>query len=120
MASHVHCDSCGCGCVPDKLTPGYGVSPEGKRYCFPCCGERDRASLVSDSRTVLYLDSDARCVTNWPGTLRIPVFDFRVGRHNVAGKRYDFRFSGPDGALWSGVQYGDNTQIAHCRKLRSA
>ena len=35
---------------------------------------------------------------------------------DIAGKRLDVWFYGPDGYIWHGVQYGDNTQIVHCKR----
>jgi hypothetical protein len=53
----------------------------------------------------------------WPGTLKIRC-GVRTGRHNIAGKRYDVWFVGPDGKNWHGVTYGDNTQICRVRRLK--
>lgn len=36
------------------------------------------------------------------------------------GVRYDTWFTGPDGKQWHAVQYGDNTQIAHCRRTKGS
>jgi hypothetical protein len=41
-----------------------------------------------------------------------------TGRHNIAGVRYDVWFRGPDGHVWWGVQYGDMTQICHCKRTK--
>lgn len=56
-------------------------------------------------------------ITNWPGSLSFPCI-VRKGRHNIARVRYDANFAGPDGNRWHGVQYGDNTQIIHCKRLK--
>jgi hypothetical protein len=56
-------------------------------------------------------------LTNWPGSLSIQVRRIKTGHHNIAGKRYDVWFTF-EGHEWHGVQYGDNTQICHCRKLK--
>lgn len=56
-------------------------------------------------------------LTNWPGTLNLPINTIKVGRHNIARRRYDFWFTF-ESANWHGVQYGDNTQLAHCRKVK--
>lgn len=108
-----------CGHTPSphgNITTGYGTTRDGRRECYDCCAARERAAMIATGRATLYLTGDA--VTDWPGKLRFPVGHVRKGRHNMARVRYDFRFSGPDGATWSGVQYGDNTQIAHCRRVK--
>lgn len=58
-------------------------------------------------------------ITNWPGTLEFSTAYMRRGYHNIAGRRYDvwFYFAGK---RWHGVQYGDNTQILHCRQTKTA
>lgn len=97
---------------------------DGMRVCYECCAVNDRADMIETGRATLYLETKAETstygratVTNWPGTL---AFDGRysVGRHNIAGRRYDVSFVGPDGFMWSGIQYGDNTQICYCRRTK--
>ena len=129
---------CDCGHIasPTDCTPGYGYDRQGKTFCFTCCGENDKAAMIADGYATLYLsfDSDQFIdksvhyrrirfgsegkgkVTNWPCTLSIPCH-ISVGRHNFARVRYDvwFRF---DGSLWHGVQYGDNTQLCHCKRTK--
>jgi hypothetical protein len=108
------------------------MDSEGKRHCYACCAARDRADMRESGRAVLYLTCPERGtvnmlpqhgtrheLTNWPGSLRIPVHYIRKGRHNFAGRRYDFRFRF-EGQEWHGTQYGDNTQIAHCKRLKGS
>ena len=71
--------------------------------------------MTEHGRIMLYLSNGE--VMNWPGTLRFPAH-VRKGRHNIAGSRYDVWFAGPDGFQWHGVQYGDNTQICHCKRTK--
>lgn len=105
---------------------GYGYAADGpdeKPICYDCCGKRERARMIETGRATLYLvhkRGDIRGeVTDWPGTLRFMGY-VSQGRHNMAGRRYDIRFTGPDGAQWHGTQYGDNTQICHCKRLKHA
>ena len=116
-----------CGHVPSEhseMTTGYGVDAEGNRHCYACCAELDRANMLGTGRATLYLTTKAESasygsakVTNWPGSLEFSG-RYSVGRHNIARKRYDVVFIGPDGAIWTGTQYGDNTQICHCRRTK--
>lgn len=104
---------------------GYAITKSGY-VCYACCAVRDRERMETESRMTLYLTnrkSDAKRwpeyqVGNWAGTLAIPVSEFRHGRHNMAGSRVDVWFRDHTGREWHGVQYGDNTQIVHCRKLK--
>jgi len=89
--------------------------------CFECCGDQDRASMRQTGRAVLYLSKIGAdwFVSNWPGTLRICT-NFPgvcVGRHNIAGRRYDVWFNF-EGCLWHGVTYGDNTQLCHVKRTK--
>jgi hypothetical protein len=97
---------------------GYGHYEEnGPPVCYACCGERDKAEMQSSDRFTLYWDGSK--VTNWPGSLVIVPDHVRHGSHNIAGSRVDVWFTGPDGARWHGVQFGEMTQILHCRKLKA-
>jgi len=98
-----------------SITTGYGINPDGKIVCFSCCGFEDRARMMMEDRITLYLvkrNGEYR-VTNWPGTLDLSC---RVtkGRHNIARTRYDAYFAF-GGRLWHGVNYGENSQILHCK-----
>jgi hypothetical protein len=121
------CADCGEKVIhTDSFTTGYGIGPNGEKVCYACCAKRDIADMTARGRAVLYLtvagDSAAApqwpVVSNWPGTLRIPVKSRRIGSHNIAGKREDVWFTGPDGCEWHGVCYGHNTQLCHCRRLK--
>jgi hypothetical protein len=72
--------------------------------------------MKDEGRITLYLTDDGR-VTNWPNSLSFKGHVSK-GRHNIAGTRYDVWFTGPDGHRWHGTQYGDNTQICHCKRTK--
>jgi hypothetical protein len=125
------CTMCGKPCrpEPDSAGTGYALDRDGAPVCYACCALRDREDMVKTGRACLYLTwgtvDNARLgrVTNWPATLEFETGYIRKGRHNFACVRYDFEFYGPDkpgGALrslWRGTVYGDNAQIAHCRRV---
>lgn len=116
----------------DSCTTGYGEI-DGKKVCFACCGKLDEETMKAEGKIVLYLSEDRTNelggighivatrgkVTNWPNTLSFPC-RIRKGNHNIAGSRYDIWFTGPDGKQWHGVQFGDNTQICRCRRLKTS
>lgn len=115
---------CDCGHAPSahsEISTGYGTDHDGKTACYECCAKWDRETMTKEGRHTLYLTKkDGKHeITNWPGSLRFPVLNVRTGRHNMAGKRYTAYFYGPDGKLWSGTRYGDMTEIAHCRRLKT-
>ena len=115
---------CGDGKTDGRL---YGRTPAGEVHCDVCCGEEDKARMIETGRATLYLSRhepeplglSGWRLSNWPGTFSIKLLmSPKVGLHNMAGRRYDVWFTGPDGKDWHGVQYGDNTQICHCRRIK--
>jgi hypothetical protein len=112
------CDICGEKIhKPDHLGTGYGTTRDGETACYECCASIDQDAMRSEGRITLYLSEDA--VTNWPGTLRFPTHRRTTGRHNMARVRYDVWFLDHEGDEWHGVQYGDNTQICHCKRRKT-
>jgi hypothetical protein len=118
-----------CGHEPSKhesCTTGYGTDDKGKTFCYACCAERDKTQMVKDGKTTLYLTHVPYLhrfggfvqgkVTNWPGSLTF-MCGVKQGRHNIASTRYDVWFSDHTGAQWHGVQYGEWTEICHCKRL---
>lgn len=142
MQARAVCDTCGQACISKGGGVGYGIDRDTQdRICYRCCGIQDTEAMVQDGRAVLYLSSrietDAEQtmqvlrsglypqephtvheVTNWPGSLRFSVWGPTKGRHNIARTRYDIWFIGPDAEAWWGVQYGEWTQICHCKRLK--
>ena len=107
----------------DSLTTGYGIDKQGRKVCYSCCGKRDSADMSATGRAVLYLTEEGpegAVVSNWPGTLKFRVRHKRVGSHNLAGRRVDVWFTDSNGREWHGINYGHNSQLCHCRRLRSA
>lgn len=115
-----HCSQCQKEIVKpvDSISTGYGTDKQGNIFCFDCIGQNDRKLLETarpGEKFTFYLVNGE--VTNWPGTFRAPVFGLAVGRHNIAGKRYDFRLL-VGSNVFAGTQYGDNTQVAHLKCLK--
>ena len=123
---------------------GYGEDSAGNKHCYDCCGETDRRDMAAGKPMCLYLSGSITpgqedrtvsqtllwnpgmqrtewvpkwILSNWPGTINIPIHFVRKGRHNIARVRYDvwFRFAG---RAWHGVQYGNDTQICHCKTIK--
>jgi len=107
------------------ISTGYAKYPDGSLVCFDCCADLDRKAMKQDGhskRLPLYLspgDDGKWRVMNWPGTLRFPVKRLKRGSHNIAGSRYDVWFNGPDGHEWYGVNYGEDSQVCHCRRTKA-
>jgi hypothetical protein len=119
-----------CGHAPSEhysFTTGYGFEPgTSRKICYACCTENDKAQMRKDGKTTLYLTkretetdypSATHFASNWPGSLKLPIYGVRVGYHNIARRRYDVWFTF-EGQNWHGTQYGDNTQILHCKKVK--
>ena len=113
-----------CGHVPSetgKFGTGYGMDAQGKKYCYDCCAEMDKSDMDKSGKYTLYLthnSTDGYKVTNWPGTLKYRVFDFKKSRHNFGGIRTDVWFFDHAGKKWHGYQIGNFTQICHVKRLK--
>ncbi len=121
-------------CGQDKahesdISTGYGVDDSGRKICFSCCGKADEREMAESDKYILYLSRRLEKSThgapsyhwylsNWPGTFEIRLNNApRKGGHNIAGTRYDVWFWF-DGSEWHGVQYGDWTQLCHCKRKK--
>jgi hypothetical protein len=117
-----------------EITRGYGQTADGKKICYECCAENDRKAMLDNGKIILYLtpanlrdtapngfrgldgEKVSRWqVSNWPGSLKFNAY-VKKGAHNIAGSRYDAWFTGPDGKEWHGVNYGEMSQLCHCRR----
>lgn len=113
-----------CGHAPSihaGFTNGWGTDEFGNRSCYECCATRERYAMIASGKGMLYLtETDGRYeLSYWPGALRFPVIGRPwKGRHNIARVRYDVDFRGPDGFIWHGTQYGNNTQIAYVKRTK--
>jgi len=90
------------------ITRGYGIDSDGNKHCYDCCLAIEVAAMRRDKNRV----------TNWIGNLSIKIGTIKKSSHNIARNRYDFWFVF-DGHVWHGVQYGANTQIAHCKQTKT-
>lgn len=113
--------TCGHAPQPTEHSPGYGQDADGNTYCFDCCAERDRDQMRTNGRITLYLTGTAGegRIINWPGTLTFHPYRLSKGKHNIARTRYDAWFNF-EGEPWHGVQYGENTQLIHCKRSKVA
>ncbi len=118
--SATHCQTCGAEFKAEGCATGYGSNAKGERFCYDCCAEQTRADMRRTGRATLCLDLMKGEVTDWAGRLRFDLYGRRVGRHNIAGTRYDVWFHGPEGLQWHGVTYGGMTQLCHCKRLKAS
>jgi len=103
------------------ITTGHATNKAGDKICFDCVKQIDLDSLVNlkkGEKICFYLvkEGDKYKVTNWPGTMVLNVDYVRKGKHNMAISRYDIWFT-LERHLFHGVQYGENTQVCHIKKL---
>lgn len=119
-----------CGHFPSEhseFTTGYGEDNEGKTFCYQCCADNERAAMIDMGKACLYLvkrqnndkhDTHNWYVTDWPGKLEFKCYYVSKGNHNIARTRTDCWFNGPDGFVWHGMQFGENTQVCHCKRTK--
>lgn len=95
---------------------GYAIVEKERWVCYDCCAARDRKYMEKNGKISLYWDG--KKITNWPGTLSFNPTARKRGKHNMARTREDVWFIGPDKKPWHGTQYGQNTQIIHCQRVK--
>lgn len=122
---HFYCSRCArlrSHTLRNTITTGYATAANDpdRKTCFACCAKVDAEYMRSNARITLYLTGErgAEVISNWCGTLKMKADYVRRGKHNLARTRYDVWFRDTSGARWYGVQYGENTQLIHCRKLK--
>jgi hypothetical protein len=108
----------------DSCTAGYGTDKQGNKICFDCIGKQEREEMKNakpGQRFTMYLtDKDGnKTVSNWPGTVKIPVYYSRKSWHNFTGKngRTDVWFNFEGKHFW-GYSIGDFTQIVHIKAVK--
>lgn len=114
-------------CKSDTVATGYAIDADNHKICYECAGDIDKKWMRDNIKTTLYLTDlkpdysgnygDCK-ITNWPASLEI-TGRYHKGKHNIAHTRYDVWFTF-EGTEWHGVQYGDMTQILHCKKLKAS
>jgi hypothetical protein len=96
----------------------------GLTACFACCADKDRAGMREDGRATLYLtkdkDSGAWSVSNWSGSLRIPIMGSPSHKPRAGGfgaQRTDVGFVF-EGFIWHAINRGD-MDIARCKRTKN-
>ncbi len=136
MTDTQHCWRCTAPLTDGYAERGAPVGGGQVRICYDCAADYERDHMCLTGRATLYLLGDDspyrdlaprwRCrvlgddklrVTDWPGRLVFKCSAYRLGRHNIAGRRIDVWFDGPDGHVWHGVNIGDN-QVLRCRRTK--
>lgn len=123
-----------CGHAPTPTEgPGTGYGADGntgKRSCYACCADIERAFMIEHGRTTLYLirrqsadgkdyDIFTRHVSDWSGHLSFRCIETRhyPRAGGFGSQRTDAWFNGPDGHVWHAINRGD-MQIASCRRTK--
>lgn len=117
------CDKCHEQKTNDSQhTTGYGTNDKGEKHCYECCAKEDAAYLLEHGKLQGYFVEENKqgYFTNWPGSLKIPIYARRVSWHNFAGRngRTDFWLK-YNGQNYHGVQIGHNSQIATIRRTKN-
>ena len=106
--------------ITHNLGSGFATDGKGGKICYRCCADLDTEFMAKEGKIDLYLGKNSAGgyeVTNWPGTLRISVKKIYEGRHNIAGTQTHVWFVHA-GRQWIGVQYGRNSDICRCKRLK--
>lgn len=109
------CSRCG------KVVSRVGYNSNHDPFCYDCCAVLDSEQMRDSDRITLYLVKNAEGkheVTNWPGTLRYSVASPVIGKHNIARIRRDVSFKDIHDQWWHGTQYGNDSELCYCKKLK--
>jgi len=123
------CSRCGKDISKPEATTcaiGFAYDENGLVVCYKCCATIDRQYMHDHGKITLYLTPSPSPVgsiktgynvINWPGTLGFRCVRVALGRNNIGRKRIDVWFEDNVLGYWHGVQYGENTQLIHCKKI---
>jgi hypothetical protein len=98
---------------------GYATDAHGNKTCYECCGKQDEKELASmqpGEKTVMYWDG--KQITNWPGTLKISPYRTTSAPHNIGGRKTNIWFTFAGNHFYA-YQIGNNSQIAHIRRIKN-
>lgn len=100
-----------CGHAPTEPRPahttGYAVASDGRKMCFACADDAERAALRRATRFTAYLSGDLARVTTWPGGELATVTSHVVRRVGFGGAtRVYFRAVDGGGSVWHGQSAG--------------
>ena len=104
--------------IQDGIGIGYAVKGDGRKICYACAGAEDEKRLLKDGKMIGYFDGTH--FTNWPATLKIPVYYTRKSYHNFTGHdgRTDFWFDFKGLHFW-GYQIGRYNEIAYVKRVKN-
>lgn len=91
---------CGHSVEPTGIGTGYATTLDGRKLCYACADEAQRAEMATSERFVAYVSSDGKRVTTWTGGELARV---TASWQDMAGRRRYVRAVDPSGARWHGV-----------------
>ena len=122
----------------ETVGTGYSIKND-ELICYMCDANQELAYMKEHGMATLYLSKnialdvssesaigkaqtkhfkpDTYKVSNWPGSLTIPVQQHKEGEHNLAKRRIDVWFNGPDNYIWHGFSLGDN-DLCYCKRTK--
>ncbi len=119
-----HCDYCKEDKEYISTTPTGFIKYHNKTICFGCYTRIDIDNMRITGKGILRLHREdtlpsepLRYTMRNLGTLRLPVNRIITKNYVKHSTRRDIWFDLYD-QIWHGVQYGDFTQLCHCRRLK--
>ena len=113
---------CECGhiAMSNGFTPGYGITPDGKKICYQCRAENDKQYLRDNGRLSGYLTGNPGNMkfSNWSSSFTLNVQCYTKSWHNFAGRngRIDFWVTW-EGNKYHGIHVGNSHTCATIRKV---
>lgn len=107
---------CGHAPTPDTIGTGYAETADGRRVCYPCADDMQRAELAATpagGRFGAYLSTDGRHVTTWTGGHLATVTRLTGNRRQTFVRARD-----RDGRMWAGVGPAESGTYVTLRRIR--
>lgn len=107
---------CECGHIINEK--GYFIYDEnGHTVCIGCSIEIIKEEMIQEGKYTLYYSKNQ--ISDVTGNLKFETLKKKIsGSHNIAKRRVDVWFKGPDNKIWWGVQYGVWNEILHCKRTK--
>lgn len=101
---------------------GAARTADGRRICYACADDEQRADMLTEPRFVAYLSSDQRRVTTWTGgTLgAVTRYTTDAGRWSTFGivHRCYVRVTDVHGNHWTGTGPVENGDYVRLRRIK--
>lgn len=104
---------CGHPPTPTAISPGYAtLRDSGKRVCYPCADDMQRADLKTTDTISAYICSNGNHVTTWTGGRLMQIVSANTSRNGWHRSTIHYwRAIDPSGQHWYGKNGGNGMYV---------